>query len=189
MAVFFSPLAYPGYDWMSQAVSDLSANNAPSKTLWNQLSSLYGLCGVICIMMVCVYIQRKLNKFLRLGIYTFAIMSFISNVGYSLFPLSDSGYAGTLQDFIHVFVITVLVVVLSIISLVLIMIGGYKENKYKSLAIWATIVLTSMFIGAIGTAVVPKAYFGIMERFSVFAASGFQAVLGIYLFHGRLLSS
>lgn len=28
----------------------------------------------------------------------------------------------------------------------------------------------------------PMAYFGVPERFSVFAAAGFQAVLGIYLF-------
>lgn len=27
--VVFSPLAYPGYDWMSMAVSDLSAVGAP----------------------------------------------------------------------------------------------------------------------------------------------------------------
>lgn len=26
-AVVFSPMAYPGYDWMAQAVSDLSAAN------------------------------------------------------------------------------------------------------------------------------------------------------------------
>ena len=32
-AVVFSPLAYPGYDWMAQAVSDLSASNAPSLQL------------------------------------------------------------------------------------------------------------------------------------------------------------
>ena len=28
-AVAFAPLAYPGYDWMAQAVSDLSAANVP----------------------------------------------------------------------------------------------------------------------------------------------------------------
>ena len=33
LAVIFSPLGYPGYNWMSQAVSDLSAQNAPSKML------------------------------------------------------------------------------------------------------------------------------------------------------------
>ena len=39
-AVIFSPLAYPDYHWLSQAVSDLSAEAASSRTLWNQLSAL-----------------------------------------------------------------------------------------------------------------------------------------------------
>lgn len=76
-AVIFAPLTYPGYNWMAQAVSDLSANNAPSKMLWEQLSSLYGVCGMISIMMVCVFIQGKLNKPLRIGIYLFAIMNWV----------------------------------------------------------------------------------------------------------------
>lgn len=38
-AVIFSPLAYPEYNWMTQAVSDLSATSAPSKMLWNQLAA------------------------------------------------------------------------------------------------------------------------------------------------------
>lgn len=33
VAVIFSQLAYPGYSWMAQAVSDLSAANAPSLRL------------------------------------------------------------------------------------------------------------------------------------------------------------
>lgn len=58
-AVLFAPLAYPGYDWMAQAVSDLSAANAPSLALWNQLSSLYNACELPCVMMVCVGIQGQ----------------------------------------------------------------------------------------------------------------------------------
>ena len=34
--VVFPPLAYPGYDWLSMAVSDLSAEGAPSQALANQ---------------------------------------------------------------------------------------------------------------------------------------------------------
>ena len=52
-AVVLSPLAYPGYDWMAQAVSDLSAADAPSLALWNRLSSLYNACERVCVMMVC----------------------------------------------------------------------------------------------------------------------------------------
>ncbi len=183
-AVVFSPLAYPGYDWMAQAVSDLSASNAPSKMLWGQLSSLYNICGIISIMMVCVFIRGKLNKAIRIGIYLFAVMNFISSVGYAMFPLSESGNAGTFQDIMHVYVVTVLVVLLSIVSLIVIMIGGYRDKNYRSIAIWATIALLLMFAGAIGTNIVPKQYFGIVERFSVFAATGYNAILGIYLFNG-----
>lgn len=34
-AVVFAPLAYPGYNWLAQAVSDFSADSAPSRTLRN----------------------------------------------------------------------------------------------------------------------------------------------------------
>lgn len=71
---------------------------------------------------------------------------------------------------------------MSIAALVMIMIGGYRDKKHRLIAILATIALAIMLIGAIGTNVVPKDYFGIPERFSTFAAVGFTAVLGLYLF-------
>ena len=97
-----------------------SASNASSKMLWDQLSSLYGVCGMISIMMVCVFIQGKLSKILRIGIYLFAAMNWVSCVGYSMFPLSDSGKPGEFQDIMHIYVVTVLVVLLSIVSLIVI---------------------------------------------------------------------
>ena len=112
-AVVFAPLAYPGYDWMAQAVSDLSAANAPSLALWNQLSALYNACEVVCVTVVCIGIQGRKTTLLRSGIYLFAIMEWISAVGYRMFPLSDSGYAGAFQDVMHM-VTTALVVLLSI---------------------------------------------------------------------------
>ena len=102
VAVVFSPLDYPGYNWMAQAVSDLSAANAPSLRLWNQLSSLYNISILICAMMVCAGIQGKGSRLLRSGIYLFTAMEWISAAGFSMFPLSDSGYAGTFQDKMHI---------------------------------------------------------------------------------------
>ena len=45
-AVIFAPFAYPGYNWMAQAVSDLSAEAAPSRQLWNQLAAPYNICSL-----------------------------------------------------------------------------------------------------------------------------------------------
>lgn len=181
VAVAFSPLAYPGYNWMAQAVSDLSAANAPSLRLWNQLSSLYGVCTLVCAMMVCAGIQGRESKTLRLGIYLFTAMEWISAVGFTMFPLSDSGYAGTFQDQMHIFS-TIIVVLLSIISLVLIMIAGIKDKEYRLYGVFAGIAFGMMLVGAMGMNIVPKEYFGVVERFSVFAAVGYNAVLGVQLF-------
>lgn len=180
-AVVFSPLAYPGYHWMAQAVSDFSATNAPSLRLWNQLSSLYNVSTLICAMMVCAGIQGRGSRILRFGIYLFTAMEWVSAVGYGMFPLSDSGYAGTFQDQMHIFS-TIIVVLLSIISLVLIMIAGIKDKAYQLYGVFAGIAFGMMLVGAMGMNIVPKEYFGVVERFSVFAAVGYNAVLGVQLF-------
>lgn len=180
-AVVFAPLAYPGYNWMSQAVSDLSAANAPSLALWNQLSAFYNVCEVVCVTVVCIGIQGRRTKLLRTGVYLFAIMEWVSAIGYRMFPLSDSGYAGTFQDVMHM-VVTVDVVLLSIISLSIVIVAGTKDRSSRSYAVCAGIALGMMLVGALGMKIVPVEYFGIVERFSVFAATGFNAALGIHLF-------
>ena len=182
-AVVFAPLAYPGYNWMAQAVSDLSAANAPSLPLWNQLSAFYNVCEVVCVTVVCLGIQGQKTKGLRVGIYLFAVMEWISAIGYRMFPLSDSGYAGAFQDVMHM-VVTALVVGLSIVSLALIIAAGIRDRRCRSYGVCAAAALGMMLVGALGMKLVPAAYFGIVERFSVFAATGFNAALGLHLFFG-----
>ena len=108
-------------------------------------------------------------------------MEWVSAVGYRMFPLSDSGYAGAFQDVMHM-VITALVVLLSIVSLTVIIIAGAKRRDCRSYGICAGVALCMMLVGALGMKLVPAAYFGVVERFSVFAATGFNAALGIHLF-------
>ena len=183
-AVVLAPLAYPGYDWMAQAVSDLSAAEAPSLALWNQLSALYNACEVTCVTVVCIGIQGQKTRLLRTGIYLFAIMERISAAGYRMFPLSSSGYAGAFQDVMHM-VVTALVVLLSIVSLSVIIAAGVKDRSCRSYGMCAAAALCMMLVGAIGMKLVPAQAFGVVERFSVFAATGFNAALGIHLFCGK----
>ena len=180
-AVVFSPLAYPGYDRLSQAVSDLSAANAPSLALWNRLTAFYNVCETLCITVVCIGLQGKKTRTLRIGVYLFAVMEAVSAIGYRAFPLSDSGYAGSFQDVMHM-VVTAIVVILSIVSLSLIIVAGIKSGSCRSYGICAGVALAMMLVGALGMKIVPAAYFGVVERFSVFAATGFNAALGIHLF-------
>lgn len=103
--VLLSPVAYPGYDWRAQAVSDLSAQDAPSRMLWQQLAGVYNIAGIVAVTLVGVCVEKRLTRTLRTGIYLFVLTSWISALGYTMFPLTSSGNPGTLQDFIHIYII------------------------------------------------------------------------------------
>ena len=185
-AIIFSPMAFPGYNWMEQAASDLSADSAPSRHLWNQLSALYDTGSIVCATCIAIFVsENKVSTGLfRIGIYLFSIMNWISRVGYQMFALSDAGkdIAGV-QEVMHM-VVTVCVVLLSIASLIILIIAGCRDKTLKGVGIWAVIALAMMFMGPVGMAAFPPKFFGIFERFSTFAAVGYNAVLGIYLFKG-----
>lgn len=172
---------YPGYNWMSQAVSDLTSIDAPSFVVASGFVTVYKILNCLCCALLCILIKKEDKKTLRLGVYLFSIMNFISAIGYALFPLSSAGYDGSIQSFIHVYILTALVVILSIISLILIAIGSFK-SKYKLLGVLAIISLVLMFIGAVGSANVSKNIFGIVERFSTYSAVVFTGILGIFGF-------
>lgn len=188
VAVLFSPSAYPGYDWMSQAVSDLSAISSPSRELWLRLSCLYEPCGITCVMAASLYVaERNLgDRLFRTGIYLFAAMNWVSTVGYRLFPLANGGKElSGLSEFMHVYVVTTAVVLLSIASLACIVASGFKPGGSRGLSAHAAVALLMMFAGAVGSGLVPAQYFGIAERLSLIAAVAFNAVLGLYLLKGR----
>ena len=114
----------------------------------------------------------------------FSIMNYISGIGYALVPLSSSGFDGSIQSIIHVYVITLLVVLLSIVSLILIAVGSFKgKKKHRYLGWLAIFTFILMFIGAIGSNAVPKEYFGLLERFSTYSVVIFTGILGLYGFN------
>lgn len=174
---------YSGYNWMSQAVSDLTAADSPSFIIASGYVTVYKILNCLCCALLCILIKNEKSKTLRIGVYLFSTMNYISAIGYALFPLSGAGYDGTVQSFIHVYVLTTLVVLLSIISLILIAVGSFiGKDKHKILGILSVISLVLMFIGAVGSANVPKEFFGVVERFSTYSAVVFTGILGTYGF-------
>ena len=174
---------YPGYDWMSQAVSDLTATDAPSFVVTSGLVTVYKIFSCVVSALLCILIKNQKSKTLRVGVYLYAIMNFVSATMYALFPLSSAGYDGSMQSFIHVYIVTALVVLISIVSLVLITVGSFRgKEKHKLLGALAIVALVLMFVGAVGSASVPKEIFGVVERFSTYSAVMFTAILGVYGF-------
>ena len=182
--VFISPFFYPGYDWLSSAVSDLCAADAPSLSVANRLNALFGPCGVVSATAVWVASARKRSKLLKSGVSSFLIMEWVCYVGYELFPWVSGESASSFGNIMHL-IVTVAVVVLSILSMVLIALSGRKSG-IPSISVWALSALLTMTIGAIGSGLMPKAVFGLFERFSTFSTVIFNAILGLYLFSGKL---
>ncbi len=182
-SVFISPIKFPGYNWMSMAVSELSASNAPSRELALQLNCLFGPCGIVCIMAVCVAVYHIESKSLRMGIYLFAVMEWITNVGYEMFPYVNNVVGFNFQNMMHI-IVTIAVVILSIVSMILIAIGA-KRERIEMVYFGAVFCLLAMLGGAFGTGVLPRAVFGIAERFSTFSVVIFNAILGVALLKGK----
>ena len=178
----FGMAEYPGYNWLRQAVSDLTAIDAPSYLVASRFAAIYASLACLCSVVLCVIVREQANRRLRLGLYAYALMQWVSNIGYTLFPLSGSGFSGSFQDVMHFYVVTLAVVLLSILSLVLIIIGGWKLPAYRVLGMFAGLCLFMMILGSIGMGIVPPAYFGLFERFSVLSVVFFTTVLGIFGF-------
>lgn len=178
--VYFGIQNYPNYNSLRQAVSDLTATDAPSFVVASRFSSLYSLFAVLGCTFLCLIVANQINRTFRLGIYLYTIMNWVSSVGYTLFPLSGQGFQGTFQDIMHFYVVTIAVVLLAIIALLLIFMGGRRHQETKLIAMLGIMALLSMFFGSIGTGIASQAYFGLFERFSVFSVVIYTALLGLF---------
>lgn len=187
-ATLIAPFYYPGYDWTVQAVSDLGALTSPSRLAWLIIWSLGSACALLCVVLTSIVFQHETNKLVRLGVYIFAIMTWLS-LGYTMFPLSEGGNANTAVDIAHIYVVTPLVTITTILSLIFIIIGGRRDDKYKLLSLLAGITLLSVMIGAVGIGIGGQAHFGLFERFTVYSIMAFTAILGIFGFKRTVIVS
>lgn len=178
--IYFGTQNYPNYNSWSQAVSDLTATDAPSFIIASRYSAVYSLFAVLGCTGLCLIIANQVNQTFRLGIYLYTLMNWVSSVGYTLFPLSGKGFQGTFQDTMHFYVVTIPVVLLSIVALLLIFIGGRQHRATQIIATLGLVALLFMFLGSLGTGISPKEYFGLFERLSGFSVVIYTALLGVF---------
>ena len=182
LAVMFAPSAYPGFDWLRQPPTALYAVDAPSFALWNQWASLYAVGGLTCVTMLCIAVQGKWNKPIRFGIYLMAASSWFNSIGSAILRFSAAEGAISFPGFADGILGIVLISSVSV-YLLLFIVGGYRKKRFVSLAVPATIVSILLIIVPI---FVPSEYTGISSLIMNFAILGFTALLGLYLFMGKL---
>jgi len=179
--VLLGTLFYEGYNPMAQAISDLTASNSPSRNIAMPFSFFYGIFTVIFSTYFFVYFKQKINRCVAFGAGFFCIMTIVSFLGYTFFPLSESGYAGTFQDIMHM-AVTVAVVLLTIISLILFIIGFFKTQNLKYLGIVSLCTFSLLLTGAMLLNIFPKEYFGIAERINVYSIVIYTGILSFWMY-------
>ena len=130
---------------------------------------------------------KRLGVFGIISLLSYTAMVVFSPLvypGYEMFPWVSGAAATEPQNVMH-FIVTILIVALSLAALILIIVG-VKEKDLTALRIWAIICLAAMLIGPVGTALLPKTVFGLFERLGTFSVVVFNAVLGISLMNGTL---
>jgi hypothetical membrane protein len=178
--IIIGNILYDGYEPLRQAISDLTSESSPVRDKVLIFTSIHGcFINFFCFGLLIINLGR-VNKLVSLAYLLFFIMNFISFVGYSFFPLSEEGYAGTFSDVMHL-VVTGLVVVLSLGSLGLFFFGYKKEKDEKMLAIGSIVALVLMFVGAILTFSLPESLLGLSERISIYSLQIFTVLLAVRL--------
>jgi hypothetical membrane protein len=178
--VLLGTLFYEGYNPMAQAISDLTASNSPSKSIARPFSFFYGIFTVIFSTYFFVYFKQKINKWVTLGAGFFCSMTIVSFLGYTFFPLSESGYAGTFQDIMHM-VVTIMVVLCTIIALISFITGFFKTEKLKYLAIISLCTFLLLLTGSMLMNILPKEYFGMAERINVYSIVIYTGILSLWM--------
>ena len=108
-------------------------------------------------------------------------MTIVSFLGYTFFPLSEAGYAGTFQDIMHM-AVTVAVVLLTIISLILFMIGFFRTQNIKYLGNVSLCTFLLLLTGAMLLNLFPKELFGIAERINVYSIVIYTGILSFWMY-------
>jgi len=179
--VILGTLFYEGYNPMTQAISDLTASSSPSRNIAMPFSFFYGIFTVIFSTCFFVYFKQKINRCVTFGAGFFCVMTIVSFLGYTFFPLSESGYAGTFQDKMHM-VVTIIVVLFTIIALISFIIGFFKTEKLKYFAIISLCTFLLLLTGSMLMNILPKEYFGIAERINVYSIVIFTGVLSFWMY-------
>ena len=178
----------PDYNPMAQAISDLTAQNSPSRNIALPFSFLYGIFTTIFSIYFFAIIKQKINKFVTFGSAVFFAMTIVSFFGYTFFPLSEPGYAATFKDKMHLLV-TAIVVAFTIISLILFSIGFSRTKLTKHLAIISLSTLLLIFAGAISINLLPNQYFGIAQRIAAFPIVIYTGILSVWVFLNNRITS
>ena len=162
------PLQYPGYDSASYTVSELSAIDAPTRSLWFILCIFYSLLFIA--FGAGIWLSANGNRKLQI---VAVVIIFDSVLGFFWPPMHQrqiiAAGGGTLTDTLH------LAWAFVHLTMMLLMIGFGAAAFYKNFRIFSVFIVLIFFVFGILTSIesrgieagLPTPYVGIWERINI----------------------
>lgn len=176
------PPRFPGYDWMSQTVSELSAIGAPTRSLWVPLGIVY----VLLVGAFGVGILRAARDHRRLHLLGGLMVVYaVLNVYWPPMHLREviAGGGATLSDTLHL----VWGGVALVFMLVMMWMGGHAFGRGFRIYTWLTIglfLVMGFLTGRVAPGIdagTPTPMLGVWERVNIGAHMVWVAVLAVLL--------
>jgi pimeloyl-ACP methyl ester carboxylesterase len=175
-------LSWDGYSFSAQTISELSAIDAPSRSVWMPIGAAYG----VLLLAFGVGVWRVSRRAPRLRA-TAALLIVIAVFGAFWPPMHLRGAPTSLTDTLHV----VWAVVVSVLILLAIGIGaldlGRRFRIYSGATLAAMLVAggASFWMAPDLAANLPTPYLGLVERINLGLYLGWVAVLAVALLRTR----
>ena len=170
-------IVYPGYSYTSQAISELSANGAPTTHLWKALTFLFDPLVIAFGMGVFLSSKKWTLKVNGMLLVLFGI----SGYAWWFFPMNMRGNIGSPSDTGHLVLSAITVLLL---TLILAFGSGAMGKKFRVYSILTILVMLffGFLVGRMAPLVAanqPTTWMGIYERISVFSPMIWMTVLAI----------
>jgi hypothetical protein len=178
-------LFYPGYSYLDQQVSELSAIDAPSRPYWMLMTYPYGL--LTAAFAVGVWRHAAGARSLRIAAALIMLLA-INGVAWGLLaPMHMRGTEFDSSDAMHLgFAVSAIVLIVGFITS-----GALALGRGFRLYSAATVIAMLAAGAVVGTQVAaiaagePTRWMGLLERISVYGPTLWMAVFAIALLHGE----
>ena len=189
--VVLGGLLWEGYSHITQTISELTADGAPSAELLRVFTTVYGILALVfagCL----VFALRGLGakRAAVVGAVLLLVMEFASLVGYGLFPLRG-GTEMDPENMGHL-IVTGIVVLCTISSVLIMGIGLVKTPGFKALGVF-TLICAAIIIVSGGITPVAIAnelpIGGLIERINIFTLQTWIFVLSVSLVRKRRIAA
>ena len=174
----------PGYNHISESVSELLSPGAPNRSLITIIDLIYGLLHIAFGIGVLQFIRGgEYNKLIaNIGAW-FIIGAGVAIVGTAIFPQDAMGTPATIPGKIHLILVFGALLPFSFLSTLLIGIWAQSTGIFPGFAVYTFISFGVMvIIGGLGGAMAGTPYMGLGERISALTIHQWLFIFALKIF-------